>query len=182
MQTNETIIAHTKNWIINVVIGCNFCPFAAREIKRNSILYEVKSNESKAEILQALSNVFAKMDNDNEVETAFLILPNGFNDFNTYLNIVDAAEQFLAQNKYEGIYQIASFHPQYLFAGSSENDASNYTNRSPYPMLHVLRESSLTKAIDNHPDLDSIPNNNIEFANKKGLDWMKNLLESAKKI
>ena len=84
---------------------------------------------------------------------------------------------FLAKESYEGIYQLASFHPQYLFAGSNDNDPANYTNRSPYPMLHILREESLSKAIDSYPNVDDIPQNNIDFANAKGLYFMKNLLE-----
>ncbi len=175
MQSDEDIILETKAWITNVVIGCNFCPFAAKEVKRNSILYEVFLIEDKEEIQEQLLQIFIKMDNDENVETAFLILPNGLEKFTTYLDIVFAAEDYLAQKKYEGIYQLASFHPQYLFAGAKESDAENYTNRSPYPMLHILREDSLSKAIDNHPNVDLIPQTNIEFAKSKGLEWMKNL-------
>ena len=174
MQDSSQIITQTKNWITNVVIGCNFCPFAAKEVKRNSILYEVLYSENENEILKLLFSLFNKMDNEENIETAFLILPNGFNSFKKYLNMVDAADGFLTKENYEGIYQLASFHPQYLFAGSNENDPANYTNRSPYPMLHILREESLSKAIDNYPNVEDIPQNNIEFANAKGLEWMRN--------
>lgn len=175
MPTNENIIAETKAWINNVVIGCNFCPFAAQEVKRNTILFEVFLQEETENILQELLQIFAKMDSDKNVETAFLILPNGLEKFLTYLDIVFAAEDYLVAKKYEGIYQLASFHPLYLFAGATENDAENYTNRSPYPMLHILREESLSKAIDSHANVDWIPQNNINFAREKGLEWMKNL-------
>jgi uncharacterized protein len=173
MQTNETIIAQTKTWITDVVIGCNFCPFAAREVKLDTILYEVFVDLDRNDAMQALLKIFIAMDNDKNVETAFLILPNGLDDFTTYLDVVNDSEDFLLNEKYEGIYQLASFHPQYLFAGSTEKDAENYTNRSPYAMLHVLREASLSKAIDNHPNVDSIPQTNIDFARAKGLDWMR---------
>lgn len=175
MHSNAEMILQTKVWITNVVIGCNFCPFAAKEVKRNTILYEVCLQENKEEIIQELLQIFIKMDADENVETAFLILPNGLEKFTNYLEIVFAAEDFLAQKKYEGIYQLASFHPEYLFAGAKETDAENYTNRSPFPMIHILREDSLTKAIDNHPNVDLIPQNNIDFAKSKGLEWMKRL-------
>ena len=177
MQDTTNIIDKTKKWITDVVIGCNFCPFAAKEVKRNTILYEVIFEENKNDILQNLLSLFIKMDDDKNVETAILILANGFNVFTNYLDLVDDAENFLAKENYEGVYQLASFHPQYLFAGSNENDPANYTNRSPYPMLHILREDSLSKAIDNHPNVDDIPQNNIDFANEKGLEFMKGLLE-----
>jgi uncharacterized protein len=177
MQNTDHIISQTKTWINNVVIGCNFCPFAAREVKRNSILYEVIDTKDKMEILQSLSSIFTKMDNDEDIETAFLILLEGFSSFATYLDLVETAENFLVKEKYEGIYQLASFHPQYLFAGSDENDAANYTNRSPHPMLHILREESLSKAIDNHPNVNDIPQHNIDFAREKGLEKMRALAQ-----
>ena len=177
MQNSTKIIGQTKKWIADVVIGCNFCPFAAKEVKRNTILYEVNFAEQQKEILQNLFSLFIKMDDDKNVETAILILPNGFKVFTNYLDLVEDAENFLAKENYEGVYQLASFHPQYLFAGSNDSDPANYTNRSPYPMLHILREESLSKAIDNHPNVDDIPQNNIDFANAKGLNFMKGLLE-----
>ena len=177
MQDKTQVIDQTKKWITDVVIGCNFCPFAAKEVKRNTILYEVNFAEQKEEILQNLLSLFIKLDDDKNIETAILILPNGFDVFTDYLDLVDDAENILAKENYEGVYQLASFHPQYLFAGSNDNDPANYTNRSPYPMLHILREESLSKAIDSHPNVDDIPQNNIDFANAKGLEWMKNLAQ-----
>lgn len=111
-----------------------------------------------------------------------LILPTGFSSFTVYLQIVDLAEALMEKENYEGIYQIASFHPAYLFAGADNSDPSNYTNRSPYPMLHLLREASLTKAIDSYPDVDGIPQKNIDFATAKGLASMQLLREASMKI
>ncbi len=176
--SNEKIITQTKKWITDVVVGCNFCPFAAKEVKRNSIRYELCNNVSTKAILEALSGLFSVLDADEQTETALLILPNGFDSFTGYLQLVETSEKFLEKEDYEGIYQVASFHPQYLFAGSNENDPANYTNRSPYPMLHILREDSLTKVIDAHPNADDIPQKNIEYATAKGLSQMK-LLRSA---
>jgi hypothetical protein len=102
-----------------------------------------------------------------------IILPEHFDDFEQYLDIIDLCEQLLIMENLEGVFQVASFHPQYLFAGSDENDASNYTNRSPFPMIHILREDSLTTAIDKHVDVDSIPENNIKNAQNLGIAYFK---------
>ena len=107
-----------------------------------------------------------------------MIFSKGFEDFLQYLNLVDKGERLLIKEKYEGIYQLASFHPQYLFAGANENDPANYTNRSPYPMLHILREHSITKALENFVDPDSIPRKNIDFTKAKGIGYMKMLAAS----
>jgi hypothetical protein len=85
------------------------------------------------------------------------------------------SEQLLEKEGYEGVYQIASFHPKYLFAGTKESDPSNYTNRSPYPMLHLLREESLEQAIEKHINADLIPEKNIQKATELGIDYFKNL-------
>ena len=118
------------------------------------------------------------MDEDVHTETSFIIFPNTFQQFNDYLDIVAVAEKLLEQNGYEGIYQVASFHPLYLFAGSTENDAANYTNRSVYPMLHLLREASIDKALQNYKHPGNIPDTNINFAREKGLLYMKMLRDA----
>lgn len=178
MADNETIISQTKKWIIDVVIACNFCPFASREVKRGSIHYEVLPDANTDDTMKAVLNIMKLMDENRDVETALLILPNGFENFEDYLDLVETAESLLEENDYEGIYQVASFHPQYLFAGAPADDPSNYTNRSPYPMLHLLREESVSKAIDGHPDIDNVPYQNIQFAKEKGLPYMQQLLAS----
>ena len=126
--------------------------------------------------LEALMKELHYLDKDEDIETSFIILPNNFADFTTYLNLVDMAEQLITKKNYEGVYQLASFHPQYCFAGEDKNDAANYTNRSPYPMLHILREDSISKALENFPDPESIPEKNIAFARSKGLAYMQELL------
>ena len=175
-MTDETIISHTKKWITDVVVACNFCPFAAREVKRGSIHYEVLHNAGADNCMEAALKIMQLMDEDKDVETALLILPNDFESFEDYLDLVETAEALLEENDYEGIYQVASFHPQYMFAGAGADDPSNYTNRSPYPMLHFLREESVSKAVDGHPGIDDVPFKNIEFAKEKGLTYMQQLL------
>jgi hypothetical protein len=177
MSRSEIIIAQTKKWIVDVVVGCNFCPFAAREIKRGSIHYEVVSSDAIESSLSKLMVAFQQLDSDKAIETTLLIFPDSFADFTDYLHLVAAAEELVENEGYEGVYQVASFHPAYLFDGSDDRDPANYTNRSPYPMLHILREESLTEAIDNHPDTEVIPERNIEYARKKGLSHMQLLRE-----
>jgi hypothetical protein len=96
--------------------------------------------------------------------------------------LAEQAEKMLAKNDYEGVYQIASFHPDYLFEGSLDSDAANYTNRSIYPMLHILREESIEKAIEKFADPDGIPQRNIQFAQNKGLTYMKLLREQCMEL
>jgi len=175
---DEKIISQTKSWLEKVVIGLNFCPFAGREFRRGSIHYAVLNSSDRKKILTQLAIEFQRLDENTEIETTLIILPGQFNDFNNYLDLIDLCQELLEEEDYEGIYQVASFHPSYLFAGSGENDASNYTNRSPYPMIHILREASITKVLENYPEPESIPERNITLANEKGLEVMRELWKS----
>jgi uncharacterized protein len=178
MINPELAIEQTKKWINEVVIGCNFCPFAAKVVKQQTVYYHVESSADLANCLAAVLQQAKQLDDDKTIETSFLILPYSFGDFDEYLDLVDKVEKLLKKNGYEGIYQLASFHPQYLFAGSSEEDAANYTNRSVYPMLHLLREESIDKALENYPSPENIPERNINFAKEKGLVYMKMLKDA----
>jgi uncharacterized protein len=180
-MNNTLIINQTKKWILDVVVGCNFCPFALREVKKESICFEVIAG-NKATVLQALLSAFETMNENKEMETMFLLLPQNFARFSDYLKLVQGAEALIKKAGYEGIYQVASFHPDYLFAGSSINDPANYTNRSPYPMLHILREESVSRAIDSYPDTDKIPQKNTAFARQKGLAYMQHLRRACMEI
>ena len=171
-------ITHTSNWIKNVVIGCNFCPFAAKALLKKTVRYVVVDNTDFKSALTTLAKEFEFLNDNNNIETTFIVFSDGFTDFLQYLDLVDKGERLLLKENYEGVYQLASFHPQYLFAGSNANDPANYTNRSPYPMLHILREDSITKALENFDDPDSIPEKNIDFAKKKGIAYMKMLAAS----
>lgn len=171
----DIIIAHTKKWIVDVVIGCNFCPFAAREIKKKSVRYKIPADANTKTALETLAVAFEELNANAEIETTLVILPEGFDSFTAYMQLLDKADMLLEKEGYTGVYQIASFHPAYLFADTDANDAANYTNRSPYPMLHILREESLSKAIDKYPGVENIPENNIAFAREKGLAHMQAL-------
>jgi hypothetical protein len=178
MMTSEQIINRTKKWMADVVIGCNFCPFAATVVRKQTIFYKVEENTEMTTCLDSFVYEMKRLDNDPAIETSFLIFPNTFQKFDDYLGLLSLAEDMLKRNGYEGVYQVASFHPLYLFAGSDESDPANYTNRSIYPMLHLLREESIDKALENYKDPESIPVRNINFAKEKGLAYMKMLRDA----
>ena len=175
MLTAQQIIDQTKKWINDVVVGCNFCPFAANTIKQQKVHYHVETSASSKVCMNSLLGEMKRLDEDVNIETTFLIFPGSFKQFDEYLDLVVLAEKLVKQHGYEGIYQLASFHPLYLFAGSSPNDAANYTNRSVYPMLHLLREESIDKALAHYDNPENIPLRNINFAREKGLEYMKML-------
>ena len=174
-MNSSVVIQQTEKWIKSVVIDLNFCPFAAKAALKKSIRYVVLKDVDVKKSLETLMTEFQFLDTHEEIETTFIIFETDFTDFKSYLQLVKKAEQVLVKERYEGIYQLASFHPDYCFAGEDVNDAANYTNRSIYPMLHVLREDSLTKALALYPDPESIPEHNIALARKKGLQYMQML-------
>ena len=178
MKNDQQIIEQTKKWINDVVIGCNFCPFAANVVKQNSVHYQVERMETPGIWKKTLLTELKRLDTDKSIETSFIIFSYSFEKFDAYLGMLSLAEKLLIKNGYEGIYQIASFHPLYQFAGTNENDASNYTNRSIYPMLHLLREESIDKALANYNDPHEIPERNINFAKEKGVKYMKMLRDA----
>jgi hypothetical protein len=178
MISDEMAISQTKKWIIDVVIGCNFCPFAAREVKQQTVFYLVESREGLKLSLEAFIRECHRLDDEAAIETTLIIFPNSFQKFEDYLELVSMAETLLQKEGYEGIYQVASFHPEYLFAGAPADDAANYSNRSIYPMLHLIREESIESALKKYPDPEAIPGRNIDFARNKGLLYMNMLRKS----
>lgn len=178
MNTSQQIIDQTKKWINEVVIGCNFCPFAANVMKTQQVHYQVENSATLNLCLEALSQETTRLDNEDSIETIFLIFPNTFSLFDDYLDMLSLAEEQLEKSGYDGIYQLAGFHPLYQFADSSLKDAANYTNRSVYPMLHLLREESISNALDHYKNPEAIPERNINFAREKGLVYMKMLRDN----
>ncbi len=175
-MTNKTIIQQTKNWLSSVIIEHSICPFAKREHDNDRIHYEViKSKDLETQLEQLILQCEA-LDNDASRETSLLIFPDALSDFEDYLDLVEIGNELMTKQGYEGVYQLASFHPQYRFADSSIDDASNYTNRSPYPMLHILREESIEKVLANYPNPEDIPERNIKLTQDLGLEAMKKLL------
>ncbi len=174
-MTSDTIITQTTQWVNSVVIGCNFCPFAAKAVLRKSIRYVVLPDATLESSLETVIAELQYLDHTEDIETTLLIFPEHFADFEEYLDLVGLAEDLAIEQGYEGVYQVASFHPDYCFEGADKEDPANYTNRSPYPMLHLLREDSISKAVDHYPDPEGIPERNIAYAQEKGLRYMQML-------
>lgn len=176
MSEQQQQIEQTANWVRQVIVKYNICPFARREVERGSIRYVVTEEYKTKAVLKALLAECQRLDNHPDIETTLFIIPRGFEGFYPYLDLVDAADDMLMEQGYEGKYQLASFHPDYCFEGERQDDAANYTNRSPYPTLHILREASMELALANYAEPESIPERNIEFTRRKGGDFFAKLL------
>ena len=174
--TDQLPISRVKNWLEKVVIGLNFCPFAKKEFERQSIRYCLDSSENQADSLSRLIEELTLLDNDANIETTLLIYPKSYQQFDDYLDWLELASSLVAQGGYRGIYQLASFHPDYCFADESPDDPANYTNRSPYPIIHILREASLSKVLNTFTDPESIPERNIAKARQMGKAALQKLL------
>jgi hypothetical protein len=176
---NESdIISATRNWVDTVVVGLNFCPFAKRELAKGSVRFTVCEATNEEFLLQYLQQEHQRRDKEPDLEATLLIHPYALGDFIRYNEFLEEVNGLLAVMELEGVYQVASFHPHYQFAGTGPDDAENYTNRSPYPMLHLLREASLEVAIEHYPNVDDIPDRNIELTRKLGVQKMRALLAS----
>lgn len=176
-QQHQAIISQSKRWLEKVVIGLNFCPFAKKEFERQSIRYVIDSSASQKEALNTLIDELSLLDNKAEIETTLLIYEHAYQHFDDYLDWLAVASSLVEQSAYRGIYQVASFHPNYCFEGEELDDPANFTNRSPYPMLHILRESSLEKVLRHYPQPELIPQRNIDKARELGVSYLQNLLK-----
>jgi hypothetical protein len=172
----QSVIQATRKWVEEVVVGYNLCPFAKRELVRNRVRFVVSEAKTEDELLQALHAELQLLEDEPEVETTLLIHPSVLQDFGLYNAFQDTANGLLVYLNMEGIYQIASFHPDYQFEGTQPDSAENYTNRSPYPMLHLLREASLETAIAQYPGIEEVPERNIKLMEKLGAEKMRSVL------
>lgn len=176
----DAVILSTKNWLEKIIIQFNFCPFAKKEFVTGSIHYEHIDERDVEEQLAALVYEFERLDNNPEIETTLVVLPIGQESFFDYLDLLELANRLLVQMNYEGVYQLASFHPDYCFDGVVQTDPSNYTNRSPYPIIHIIREESLQRALEKYPDPENIPDRNVELAMQTGTQVFQKLLLECK--
>lgn len=176
--SSQQIIEQTKNWINEIVIGLDLCPFASKVMLDDVIDYIVVDSEDSEQHLHALANCFTQLNQNTNIETSLLIFPNSYLQFDDYLDLLALANLLLEDLMYEGTYQVASFHPDYRFNGTTEDDASNFSNRSPYPMLHILREASVEKAIEHYEDIDDVPEINIQKLKKIGFESMQLSLQN----
>ena len=157
-------IEATKKWIETFVIRHNLCPFAKKTYLQNTIRYEVYEGVDWEELGIILQNeaLFLKNTSKLTTETTILIIPNALNDFNDYLDFLAYANRLIFALDLDGVLQIASFHPDYQFDGTEMEDVTNYTNRSPFPLLHLLREESVETALRHYEEPESIPERNME--------------------
>jgi uncharacterized protein len=171
---SSDVVAATRGWIEGAVIGLNLCPFAKGVYLGNRVRFVVSESRTADALLGDLERELRALARaaPEDVETTVLIHPHvlrSFLDYNDFLDVADAAIDRLDLT---GILQIASFHPDYQFAGTAPDDVTNYTNRSPYPMLHLLREESVERAVDSYPGAEKIPERNIETMRRLGLSGL----------
>jgi hypothetical protein len=175
--TTAGVIASTQRWLERAVIGLNLCPFAKAVYAKRQIRYAVTAAATAEELLAELRHELELLGQANaeDIETTLLIHPQAmtdFIDFHFFLREADAAIRNLG---HEGSLQIASFHPAYEFAGSAPDDIANCSNRSPHPTLHLLRESSIDRAVAAYPDAAAIYERNIETLRRLGHEGWRRL-------
>ena len=177
-MNHQKIIKVVHHWVETLVVGLNLCPFAKRELINNRVRFTVTEATTEQQLLATLQAELELLNNDQSVETTLLIHPDVLQDFYDYNEFLDYADGLLIQMELDGVYQIASFHPNYQFADTEPDDVENYSNRSPYPLLHLIREQSLERAIANYPDSDQIPQRNVELLKSLGRKKMQALFQS----
>ncbi len=179
---HQSAIAGTRHWIASMVIGLNLCPFARRVFEGGKIRYVVSDARDEAHLLADLDVVARELVGVSigQVETALLIHPFVLGKFADYNDFLDAADGLLVERNLRGIVQIASFHPDYHFAGVDPLAAENATNRSPYPMLHLLRESSISAVAGDAAEMKEIPRRNIATLRSLGRGRLMSMLEASK--
>ncbi|UYG06603.1 DUF1415 domain-containing protein [Halomonas sp. M4R1S46] len=165
-----TPIDATRAWVETFVVGLEVCPFAGREVARDSIRYVTVDATDPAAALMRLMEECWHLDECAETETTLVVLTQGLADFDDYLDVLGLAEALLVEQGYEGVYQLASFHPDYQFEGEAEESPRNYTNRSPWPMWHLIREAGLERALAHYPDPEAIPERNAALMEAEGRD------------
>ncbi|MDE1180627.1 DUF1415 domain-containing protein [Paraburkholderia sp.] len=176
--SHDTIVAATRHWLTRAVIGLNLCPFAKAVHVKQQIRYAVSDATDMEGVLTDLEAELHTLTATDPaiLDTTLLILPHALADFLDYNDCLFFADRMLKQLRVAGDVQIASFHPDYQFEGSAADDIENYTNRAPYPILHLLREASIERAVDAFPDAADIYERNQETLRKMGLkgwqDWM----------
>jgi hypothetical protein len=178
----QTIIEVTRRWISSMVIGLNLCPFAQRVFQADKVRFVVTSAQDESALLKDLADELKLLVSSpiTAIETTLLIHPCVLEDFLGYNDFLDAAEQLVRKLRLEGILQLASFHPNYQFAGTDPEAVENYTNRSPYPMLHLLREESITDIAGDADQLLEIPERNIQTLRTLGRQKILERLKGVK--
>jgi uncharacterized protein len=174
MNSSEIVIADTLRWLERAVIGLNLCPFAKAVHVKGLIRYAVSEATTAAELLTDLKNELNSLTNMDVAsvsiayDTTLLIAPYCLQDFLDFNDFLGKADKLIAKMKLEGTLQLANFHPQYQFAGTEPDDITNFTNRAPYPTLHLLRESSIDQAVEAFPEAEAIFEVNMQTMERLG--------------
>ena len=171
-MTDDHITALTRAWLEEAVIGLNLCPFAEPVHRNGQIAYYVSHAKHAPALMDDLSEAIDSLMNADpeEIDTALLIHPYVLQDFEQYNEFVGWTTDFLEESGLEAVLQIASFHPDYRFAGTSPEDITNCTNRSPFPMLHLLREASVDAALTELPEAAQLVEKNLDTLRDLGAD------------
>ena len=177
-QEKDAMLETTRTWVSKFVIEHNLCPFARREFDHDRIRFLLSETEKEAQLLEVLAQALHGLKSNSAVETTLIIHPFVLRDFFVYNQFLEKVDGLIEALGFEGEFQVASFHPQYQFAGTDFDDAENYTNRSPYPMLHILREASLETALEQYPNAQQIPDRNIKLMNELGAPALKKQLDA----
>lgn len=174
-------VSETRDWVERIVIGLKLCPFAPAPAIKGLIRYAMSDAETKEALLEDLATELQHLAAapPEELETTLLIHPRVLQDFYDFNDFLEVADELLRVLELEGEIQIASFHPDYQFAGTQSDDIGNETNRSPYPTLHLLREESITRAVDSFGDTSSIPTTNLTTLQQLGRESLQALKRGA---
>ena len=171
----------TRRWVERAVIGLNLCPFAKAVYVKQQVRFVLSDASTPEALLEQLAEELLLLRDTpaDEVDTTLLVHPDVLQDFLEYNDFLDNADAAVEALDLGGILQVASFHPDYQFAGTAPQDISNYTNRAPYPTLHLLREDSVSRAVAAFPEADSIVDRNIETLDRLGIEgWRKLFTDS----
>ena len=177
-ENHDAIVNTVNRWIDKFVVRYQLCPFAHAAVGRGQIRFVNTSVNKRKRLLAELESELLTLTQDDSIETTFLIHPNVLQDFYAYNEFMSEGNRLVQQLNLEGVVQIAGFHPHYEFAGAGYDAPENYANRSPYPMLHLLREDSITQALDVHPDINGVPKRNQDTLNRLGQKALARLWEA----
>jgi hypothetical protein len=172
----EDPITSTRRWLERAVIGLNLCPFAKAVYVKQQVRFVLSDATTPEALLEQLAEelVYLRDIDPEQTDTTLIVHPDVLTDFLDYNDFLDNADAAIEALDLQGILQVASFHPDYRFAGTADNDIGNYSNRSPYPTLHLLREASIDRAVEVFPDPDVIVERNLETLDKLGEEgWRK---------
>ncbi len=182
LRNDEEAVQSVRQWVNTFVVDMTLCPFAKHEMLNNRVRFATTRATTEKQLLMSLQDELELLNSDPSVETTLLIHPHVLQDFYDYNQFLSYADKLLLEMGLEGTYQVASFHPDYQFDGTNPDDAENYTNRSPYPLLHLIREASLESAIVEYPDVDQVPARNVALMNSLGHNKLQALFESLFKL